>query len=193
MTIYLYKKIHKVTGLKYLGKTKAKDPHTYPGSGLYWTRHLHEHGFMYDTEILKECDTNEEIRKWGMYYSKLWNVVESTEWANLKPEYGDGGYDSHSEKIRKKMSENHANVSGSNNPMFGKPHPNKGKRGEWSWSDESRERVCGPNNPMYGKTGKENPNFGKTPEKFCCPHCGLHVSKGNFTRWHGDNCKNKLL
>ena len=30
------------------------DPHKYPGSGLYWTRHLKEHGFDYNTEVLKE-------------------------------------------------------------------------------------------------------------------------------------------
>ncbi len=32
-----------------------------------------------------------------------------------------------SEEHRKRMSENHANVSGKNNPMYGKPCPNKGK------------------------------------------------------------------
>ena len=34
---------------------------------------------------------------------------------------------SRSEETRKRMSENHANVSGKNNPMYGKPCPNKGK------------------------------------------------------------------
>ena len=37
--IYLYKKTHNKTGLKYLGKTISKDPYTYSGSGVYWTRH----------------------------------------------------------------------------------------------------------------------------------------------------------
>lgn len=32
-------------------------------------------------------------------------------------------------------------------------------------------------------------NKGVTPPKYECPHCGRHVSNGNFKRWHGDNCK----
>jgi hypothetical protein len=28
-------------------------------------------------------------------------------------------------------------------------------------------------------------------QKYSCPHCLLDVAGGNFTRWHGDNCKHK--
>jgi hypothetical protein len=91
MTIYLYKKTHKKTGLQYLGKTIRKDPHKYPGSGVYWKNHLEKHGYDVDTEILLETDDHFEIKKWGKHYSELWNIVESNDWANLKPEEGDGG------------------------------------------------------------------------------------------------------
>ena len=91
MTIYLYKKTHKITGLKYLGKTSEPNPHKYLGSGTYWMRHLKKHGDDVETEILKECSSNDEVKQWGLYYSELWNVVESSEWANMKPEAGDGG------------------------------------------------------------------------------------------------------
>lgn len=37
--IYLYVKTHNITGLKYLGKTNNKDPHSYKGSGKYWILH----------------------------------------------------------------------------------------------------------------------------------------------------------
>ena len=99
MTIYLYVKTHKVTGLKYLGKTISSDPYKYPGSGIYWSRHLEEHGYDIETEILHECQTNEELRELGRYYSNLWDVVNAVDehgrkiWANLKPEEGDGGWD----------------------------------------------------------------------------------------------------
>lgn len=89
--IYLYKKTHNKTGLKYLGKTVSKDPYSYPGSGVYWTNHLNMHGNDVTTEILKECATEEELIKWGLHYSKLWDVVESDEWANLTEEAGPGG------------------------------------------------------------------------------------------------------
>ena len=90
MTYYLYKKTHNQTGLKYLGKTET-DPYTYKGSGTRWNNHLSVHGNDVSTEILRECESNDEIRYWGEYYSNLWNVVESDEWANLKAESGDGG------------------------------------------------------------------------------------------------------
>ena len=97
-TIYLYKKTHKITGLMYLGKTISSDPYSYTGSGIYWTNHLKKHGYEIETEILKECNTEEELIKWGQYYSKLWNVVESKEWANLIEEAGPGGFWSNESK-----------------------------------------------------------------------------------------------
>lgn len=51
MIIYLYLKTHNTTGLKYLGKT-VKDPSTYKGSGLHWTRHLAKHGNDVNTEAI---------------------------------------------------------------------------------------------------------------------------------------------
>jgi len=89
--IYLYVKTHNKTGLKYLGKTVAKDPHVYKGSGKVWKDHCSKHGYDYTTEILLETTSSEELRKAGIYYSTLWNVVESKEWANLTIEEGSGG------------------------------------------------------------------------------------------------------
>jgi hypothetical protein len=90
MTIYLYVKTHRKTGLKYLGKTTSLDPHAYKGSGGIWKKHLKEHGIEFDTEIIRECQTKQELSQWGRYYSKLWNVVESQDWANQIPESGGG-------------------------------------------------------------------------------------------------------
>lgn len=91
MNIYLYVKTHNKTGLKYLGKTK-QNPYKYPGSGKRWSRHLKIHGDDVKTEIIQECNNNEEVKRWGIYYSKLWDVVNNNNWANLKEEEGDGGY-----------------------------------------------------------------------------------------------------
>lgn len=89
--IYLYVKIHNSTGLKYLGKTKNSDPHKYKGSGKLWKRHIKKHGYDVSTYILLSSEDANEIRKTGIFFSKLWNIVESDKWANLKPEEGDGG------------------------------------------------------------------------------------------------------
>lgn len=106
MTIYLYKKTHKVTGLQYLGKTISSNPYLYPGSGAYWRHHLEKHGNNVETEILRECQTEDELKEWGQHYSKLWNVVESKDWANLIEEAGPGGYWSNEskQKLSKSMS-----------------------------------------------------------------------------------------
>lgn len=108
MTIYLYKKTHNKTGLSYLGKTTAADPHKYQGSGKDWTAHIKEHGYDVTTEILKECQSNEELNYWGRYYSDIWNVKESADWANRIPETGGGCpppdrvlTEEHKEKIKK--------------------------------------------------------------------------------------------
>ena len=90
MTIYLYVKTHNKTGLKYLGKT-TKDPYAYLGSGVDWKLHLKEHGEEHSTEIIRECQSNQELNEWGRYYSNLWNVANGTQWANRIPETGGGG------------------------------------------------------------------------------------------------------
>lgn len=116
MTIYLYVKTHRKTGLKYLGKTNAKDPHKYPGSGVYWSSHLAKHGNDVATEILRECTTNEEVKEYGIYYSGLWDVVGAVDdsgkkiWANLKPEEGAGGaFKPSQESIAKGLATRKAN------------------------------------------------------------------------------------
>jgi hypothetical protein len=100
MTIYLYVKTHNKTGLKYLGKT-TQDPYTYLGSGVDWKQHLKENGEYHTTQIIRICNSNKELNEWGRYYSILWNVVESKEWANRIPETGGGWCD---EQARKKIS-----------------------------------------------------------------------------------------
>lgn len=140
MTYYLYKKTHNQTGFKYLGKTES-DPYTYRGSGTRWNRHLGVHGNDVSTEVLRECESNDEIRQWGEYYSTLWNVVESDEWANLKAESGDGGSYPHREETKQRLSR----------VKKGLPAHNKGVK----WSQERKDRQAGMNlgdrNPMFGR------------------------------------------
>ena len=125
MTIYIYKKTHNQTGLMYLGKTNAADPHKYKGSGKIWMEHIKKHGYDVTTEILKECKNNNEVKNWGIYYSELWNIVNARDengrkiWANLKQENGDGGWD-HVNNDPSKYER--PDCSGKNSGMFGKQH-----------------------------------------------------------------------
>lgn len=97
MNIYtLYLKIHKITGLRYLGQTKH-DPFKYSGSGVDWLLHLEQYGNEVDTEVLFETASKDERNYWGRYYSKLWNIVNAVDdfgnkiYANRIPETGGGG------------------------------------------------------------------------------------------------------
>jgi hypothetical protein len=168
MTIYLYVKTHNKTGLEYLGQTKSNDPHKYPGSGVYWKLHLDKHGYDYTTEIIKECQTKEEVKEFGIHYSNLWNVMESNEWANLKIEQGDGGRQS--EEVRKKISE----------AGKGRTPWNKGKQ---VWSEEDRKRIGeinksrGPQSPeTIAKRVAKNTGKIRTPEQL------INMSNGQKNR-----------
>ena len=141
MNIYLYVKTHRKTGLKYLGMTTKSDPHKYAGSGKMWKQHLKEHGMDYDTTILLESNNKEEIKEKGVYYSKLWNVVKSQQWANQKIESGSGGWTPQSGRVpwnkgrpmdevqKNKISKTKkGKFIGENNPFFNKKHTSQTKQ-----------------------------------------------------------------
>ena len=89
---WLYIKQHNVTGLKYFGKTVRKDPTRYNGSGKKWVNHLNFHGNDVTTIWCKLFNNKDELVKFALKFSEENNIIESTEWANLKPENGlDGG------------------------------------------------------------------------------------------------------
>lgn len=216
MTIYLYVKTHNITGLKYLGKT-AKDPFIYNGSGKYWQRHLRKYGYDITTEILFETTDPSEIKEKGLYYSNLFDVVNSDQWANLKPESGDGGVTS-PEIIQKILNTKKANgyvlteetkskISASlkgNKRSEESIQKTAGKIRGIKRSTEFKENLSnkrkGELNPYYGKNHSEEvrkriseSHKGKkyNQSKHTCEHCGLVTIKSNIVRWHGDKCKFK--
>lgn len=153
--IYLYIK-ESPLGLKYLGITIRKDPYKYLGSGTYWTRHLKLHNFKSEdikTDIILKTEDRDIIKFWGLYYSKIWNIVESKEWANLVPENTEGFLPgrklSQKEKERiskinkgKKFSENHKQKI--RIAHLGKVMPQETK-------DKISKSKSGSNHQMFGK------------------------------------------
>jgi hypothetical protein len=94
MTIYLYVKQHRVTKLKYFGKTTVSDPYKYNGSGLYWSKHLKIHGNDIDTIQVWSFNDTAQCQKFALQFSIENDILNSEEWANLKLENGlDGGFD----------------------------------------------------------------------------------------------------
>ena len=186
MCIYLYVKTHNVTGLKYLGKTTSTDPHKYKGSGDYWKNHIKIHGYDVTTTILRECQTNEEVKDWGLYYSNLWNIVNACDehgrkvWANFKPESGDGG----STKGRKfKRFEDREGMPDEikekiSSAMKGRPAHNKGKK-------QSHK----PHKPrqVINNKGKDSKLFGILRPRLCCVVCQKEVDVANLSKYHKHN------
>lgn len=147
---YLYIKLHKLTNLKYFGKT-IKNVYTYHGSGKYWNNHLRKHGYdhVITLKIWKFTDI-EECKKFAVKFSIDNNIIVSKSWANLVNENGiDGG-------------------SGAANPMFGKSHTLESKL---SMSKAVTQRQTGTNwynNGFTSKMCKIHPGAGWTLGRLFC-------------------------
>jgi hypothetical protein len=177
MTIYptvLYIKQHPITGLKYFGKTTAKDPLKYKGSGTDWKLHLKEYGSTHiiTTIVFGPCTDSEVISEFALAFSRDDNIVESKDWANCKIENGlDGG------------------VKGALSPKkgipTGKPSPKKGKP---SGKQQNPSGPYGPSGKQQNPSGPRGKRQNPAP-KVECPHCGKIGGISAMKQWHFDNCK----
>lgn len=91
--ITLYIKTHNITGLKYFGKTTRPNVDHYVGSGVYWLKHLRQHGRDLSTTVVATFsdDNIDECVNYAIEFSRTHNIVESSEWANLIEENGLDG------------------------------------------------------------------------------------------------------
>lgn len=81
-------KTHTNTGLKYLCVTTKFNHAKYLGSGLYWRRHLHKHGRLFETELIFESTDLMLFNQTCSDKSLEYDVVNSNNFANLIPELG---------------------------------------------------------------------------------------------------------
>jgi len=136
--ITLYEAEHNISKLKYFAKTELY--HTvedlqrfYHGSGKYWKNHLKKHDDDVTMKILHFSNDIKLINSLALMYSKFWNIVESKDYANLKPENGLDGWvlgqtspnfgKKTSHKVKLKISNSLINYHKNNiNGFFGKTH-----------------------------------------------------------------------
>jgi hypothetical protein len=201
MTIYLYVKTHNKTGLKYLGKT-SKNPHTYLGSGVDWKAHLKEYGPDHTTEIIKECQDNQELNYWGRYYSNLWDVAESNEWANRIPETGGGANHTKERKElfrqqqlgRKKAprTDDHRNNLSKSLKGTSKPR-SKDHQLAWITSSKANWKNNIERKKKTSEVGKANKGRKHTPEvlekkrQSMLKYWKLKKTQGALPAWQGQN------
>jgi hypothetical protein len=84
-------KTHNKTGLKYLCYTQKTNHDKYKGSGTRWKHHLKLHGYDVTTILLFESELYDEFVAEARLRSKEYDVVNDSNWANLRIEEGDGG------------------------------------------------------------------------------------------------------
>lgn len=81
-------------------------------------------------------------------------------------------------------------------------NPNKGRKQPLErvlkMKDTLSKLMSGNNNPMFGKNHSENTKIkismsAKNRQKKECKYCGKFFSPSTHSRWHNDNCKEKIL
>jgi hypothetical protein len=95
------------------------------------------------------------------------------------------------EEIRKRMSEAHIGLqTREKNPMFGRKHTEEVKKAH---SEKMKGNQNGkgwiPSEDARAKMSARAKNRKST----LCIHCGNSYVGSNYTRWHGDNCKLKVV
>lgn len=194
--IFLYIKRHKVTGKCYFGKT-TKDPLKYNGSGLHWSRHCKQHGFLIETLWFQKFIDQSECTKVALKFSKDNDIVKSNLWLNLKPENGlDGNVKGvkYSDETKAKMSKPRSEAGRASiakaaiNKIIPKNLSFKGKQ----HSIESRLKMSasrlGLKSSIETRIKISTGNLGKHYQNFTCPQC-QKVGGAVMKRWHFNRCK----
>ena len=211
---YLYIKQHSVTKKKYYGKT-TRDPYTYNGSGKHWSRHIKKHGKEHIVTLwVSELYHDTSIVEVALQFSSDNDIVNSKEWANMKPENGLNGGTSgtkhteeakanmrkprseeakvnmrKSEETKDKMRKPRSEEAKAN--MKGRVAPNKGKSTSEEIKAKQSASKTGKKRGQYKKSGKPSKpykNKGKPQPQVICPHCGKTGGESNMKRYHFDKC-----
>ena len=175
----VYKHTNKVNGLVYIGITCQKPNARWkngkgykPGKDkdgnektLYFWNAIQKYGWDgFDHLILVRGLTKEEAEWLEIQLIAAYDSTDRSKGYNMtKGGGGTNGY-KYTEESKQKISENHADVSGENNPRYGKTgekHPFYGKHHTEEAKQKMSEANKGEKSYLYGKFGK-NHNTSKT-------------------------------
>jgi len=203
MSLYLYHKKHKITGLNYFGKTD-NDPINYNGSGVYWNSHLRKHGKLIETVQVWEFDNINERSEFAIKFSAENNIVKSDEWANLCPENGLDGGDKFGYMPKDKLANINARKSKNVKQSWQEESRinanTQSAKKQWATrtDDEIQKLASKISNTLLTKTveqraeakRKRKETLALNRKEITCPHCNLiGTNKANMNRYHFNKCK----
>lgn len=121
----IYLRTNLINGKQYVGQTNNFKNREYDWKcikAIYANKHLsnarNKYGLEnWKVEILKECETQDELNKWEKYYINELNTKTPNGYNLTDGGNGISGF-KHSEETKKKMSES---TKGNNHPQYGKP------------------------------------------------------------------------
>lgn len=105
----------------------------------------------------------------------------------------------HSEKTKKKISEGNKGKIPWNAGLTKDTHESllkssikqKGKKRSKISIEKQKKTIFGRKRKPHTEESKiKNSISNKNRPRLQCPYCGILVQKGNYNRWHGENCKN---
>lgn len=166
---YIYLTTNLINGKMYIGQKKStKYLPNYLGSGKILRRALKKYGIEnFINEVLKWCDSKEELNLLEKFYIKIFNASTSDYFYNIakggdggmthEPYYGRAYFKGrhHTEESKQLMREKRI---GRLNPMWGKRGelcPNYGRQVSEETRQKIREKNSGENHPNWGKHLKE--------------------------------------
>lgn len=173
--MYIYKTTNLLNGKIYIGQHHGKRKN-YLGSGKLLLQEIKKYGRdNFKIEILEYCD-EKNIDEKEKYWIKKLNSTDKSIGYNIT--IGGNGVDPEtnkkilkgrkfSDEHKKNIKKSHYDVSGKNNPMFGKTHSEetirkiKQKIQDWvdnvGYTDEQKEKM------RLRSKGRKNPNYNPTP------------------------------
>jgi group I intron endonuclease len=194
-----------INGKKYIGKTtnitkRWSDHKRKLNNNNHYNTYLQDSWNKYGKKnfnfyIIEECRRKELIEKEIFYISYF-----DTKNNGYNMTYGGDGLINPSIQTKIKMSINHADVSGKNNPWYGKTPSNETRK---KMSNAKKGKYLGKNNPMFGKkhsqksrikmskAKKGKPSPSKEKPKSQEAKRNMSLSHANFSGENNPNAKLK--
>jgi hypothetical protein len=218
MSFYVYEHRTESGRLFYVGKGSGSRANSRKSRNSYWHNTVNKYGIVVkivandlDEELamLAEIELIDASKKRGCRLVNLTNGGEGTSGYKFSEEYckkiskqrtgrvmpeGFGAKVSERQKGIKKSAEVGLAIS---KAKKGIPFSEETKRNwkPWNHSNETKEilriRSTGRKMTPEAKWKISLSKIGKKRISFECIYCKKMISAGNFTRWHGENCKNK--